>query len=248
MSDTEPGSRVMPGSTSDSCVPGASSGVSAAVRVRNQPTPPPTAPTSRTASSASAESRTERSRSRSFLRPLGVDDDRAGLVLRLLVVDRGRAEAGRGVGVAPRVAAGVGLPPRAGGGAPPARAAAGRVLQPALPGRGRAERAEQRPRRAAAGPGRGGGGRTVVGEAAVDRRRAAEGGLLAGRRARARPPAAGPSRSGTSPNGPVGARRAGEDPVGGVGRPVGRGVRPDSVPRSSGVRQGVPPGPLRASP
>ena len=69
MSDTEPGSRVMAPSTSDSSVPGASSGVSAAVRVSSQPTPPPTAPTSRTASSASTESRTERSRRRSFFRP-----------------------------------------------------------------------------------------------------------------------------------------------------------------------------------
>jgi hypothetical protein len=69
MSDTEPGSRLMPASTSESSVPGAISGDSAAERVRYQPRPPPTAPTSRTASSTSAETRTERSRRRSFFRP-----------------------------------------------------------------------------------------------------------------------------------------------------------------------------------
>src|SRR3712207_8684730 len=51
--------------------------------------------------------------------------DGTGLLLGLL--EHGRAgEAGRGVRIAPGVGAGVGLPPRAGGGAPPSRPAAGR--------------------------------------------------------------------------------------------------------------------------
>ena len=70
IAETEPGSRVMPGSTWVSVVPGESSGDSGVARVSHQPTPPPMAPTSRTASRTSADSRTETSRSRTFLRPL----------------------------------------------------------------------------------------------------------------------------------------------------------------------------------
>src|SRR3954451_11804350 len=69
MSATDPGSRLTPGETEDSWVPGASSGSSSALWPRNQAVVPPMTPTNNRASRASTLSRTETSRRRSFRRP-----------------------------------------------------------------------------------------------------------------------------------------------------------------------------------
>ena len=145
----------------------------------------------------------------------GVDDDRAGLVV--LVVDRRGAEAGRRVRVAPRVAAGVGLPPRAGGGAAAPGPAAGRVLQPALAGPAGRRRAAA-PRAAAAGAG---------GAAAGAGRR----------RSRRRPPAGGrtpPAGRAWAAAPATGARR---EPVGRVGERTGRAGGPGEGAASDGARR-----------
>ena len=240
MSDTEPGLRVMPGSTLDSCVPGASSGVSLWVLVRYQPSPPPIAPTSRTASRPSTTSRIDRSRSRSFLRPLA--STTTGPVLGVLVVDGGRAEAGRRVRVAPRVAAGVGLPPRPGRGAAAVRGGrSGGSCRPADAGGRRPEGAQQRlggRRRQRARRRR----RPVAGEGAVDGVRATEGGLLAGRRLRAGDGPWRVSRTGASSK-PVGRRGAGED---GVAVPAACVPGPTAPARRTGGRRRCSGGPARS--
>ena len=130
-----------------------------------------------------------------------------------------RPSAGRGVRVAPGVAAGVGLPPRPRRGPPPAGAAAGGFLQPGRPGAGRAGRRGARPRAAAAGTGRWGGVGRSPAKPAVDGSRAAEGGLLARGRAVARRPGGVPAGRARRerPAAPGGRAKA-------VGRPTGLGA------------------------
>ena len=240
----------MPGSTWDSVVPGDEQ---RGLRRRAGEEPADAAadgarPAGRPSSDQRREPHRERRASRTRRAPLGVDHDRAGLLVGLLAVDRRGAETGGRVGVAPRVAAGVGLPPRA----RPRCAAApgrpdGRVLQAALPGRGRPERAEQRlgGRRRERAARRAG---TVVGEAAGDAARAAEGGLLAGAGLGRGHPARGEPvghRRRTARRRRTGARSAGRPAAGrpAAGRPAAgcRGRRERSGGAALPVEGVVPP-------
>ena len=177
MSDTEPGSRVMAPSTSDSSVPGASSGVSALVRVSYQPTPA----ADRT-DQQDGEQRQHREPDREvaqaqLLPALRVDDDRARLLLRRRrrpARPGRRGRTGRATGRCGRRTS-----TTARGGAPPAGPAAGGSCSPAA----RSPDGRRRgagPRRAAAAGRGAGSGRSPANPPSTAR--PAEGGLLAGRR------------------------------------------------------------------
>ena len=157
MSETEPGSRVTPGSTWDSCVPGASSGVS--------PVGPGEVPAEAAADRADEQDGEQREHGEpdrevaqaQLLAALRVDDDRA-VLLRPRRRRRGRrarrARTGRATGRCGRRASTTARR-RCGGG--PAGRRAGPAGRAARSPAGRRRAAA--PRRAAAGPGARRGGR-----------------------------------------------------------------------------------------